>query len=219
MAHTELIGEMLPGQPRGYPAKRRQMKTREILRQAAALLAERGYQGFRIEDLADRVEMSKGNFYNYFSSKDQLLYACEKAATELAYDQVQHELLRCKSLDPVERIKVWVKAHLRFLTEEFPFAWFFIQEDRRLPDEYRVEIKELRHRYEHMVDQLLLDGVAAEVFEPCDIPSTRNFILGGLNWTATWYIRGRSPDMNLLSRQYGEQIVAMLGCRGMEQDS
>jgi AcrR family transcriptional regulator len=210
MARVDLMREMAVAEQRGYPAKRRQTKTTEILRQAAALLAERGHQGFRIEDLADRVEMSKGNLYNYFRSKDELLYACEKAATELAYDRVLHELCQSETSDAAGRVRIWVDAHLRFLTEEFPLAWFFIQEDRRLPDEYRAEIKGLRHRYERMVDQLVADGVATGAFAPCEVPSTRNFILGGLNWTATWYVQGRGPAVDALSRQYGDQIVAML---------
>ncbi len=210
MAYVEVEEEMATAAHKSHAAKRRETKTIEILRQAAVLLAERGYQGFRVEDLADRVEMSKANLYNYFRSKEELLYACEKAATELAYDRVLHELSQHEALDPVGRVRAWVDAHLRFLTEEFPLAWFFIQEDRRLAEEYRSEIKGLRHRYERMVDRLVADGVAKGVFAPCEVRSTRNFILGGLTWTATWYVQGRSPDIGVLSRQYGDQIVAML---------
>ena len=214
MAHLEPERVESSVQQKGYSAKRRQSKTAEILREAAMLLAEHGLQGFRIEDLADRVEMSKGNLYHYFRSKDELLYACEKAATEFAYDRVHGELSRSDAVDPVGRVKAWVNAHLRFLIEEFPLAWFFIQEDRRLADEYRSEIKALRHRYEDMVDQLLVDGMVTGEFASCDVPSTRNLILGGLTWTATWYERGHSPDIEALSQQYGDQIVAMLRARG-----
>ena len=211
MAQVERVPQTPRGPSRGYPAKRRQRKTTEILRQAAKLLAEKGYQGFTVEDLADRVEMSKGNLYHYFRSKDALLYECEKAATQLAYDRVSGELSRCTDSSATERIGVLVAAHLRFLIEEFPLAWFFIQEDRQVADDYRVEIKALRHRYEHMVDELLADGVRSGEFASCEISSTRNFILGGLTWTATWYVFGRSPSLEDLSRQYGRQIAAMLG--------
>lgn len=210
MAPLEDAPKARSARSKGYPAKRRQTKTREILRQAAGLLAEKGYQGFRVEDLADRVEMSRGNLYNYFRSKDELLYACERAATELAYDRVSSQLSGCSHASSADRIRVWVAAHLRFLIEEFPLAWFFIQEDRRLPDEYRVEIKALRHRYEHLVDGLLSDGVSSGEFAPCEVSSTRNLILGGLIWTATWYVPGRGQSLDDLSRQYGQQIVAML---------
>ena len=214
MADAEGIRELPPGKSKGFQAKRRQEKTMEILREAGRLLAEKGYQGFTVEDLADRVEMSKGNLYHYFPSKEMLLYACEKAATELVFDCVSTEVERCADADAVARMRVWVLAHLRFLIEEFPLAWFFLQEDRRLAGQHRREIVALRHRYEHFVDALLRDGVDQGRFTPCDIETTRNLILGGLNWTATWYVSGRSPTIAQLAEQYGRQIISMLTARG-----
>ncbi len=213
MADVQRIRELPPGKSKGFQAKRRQKKTMEILRHAGKLLAEKGYQGFTVEDLADRVEMSKGNLYHYFPSKEVLLYACEKAATELVYDCVSAEVGKCADSDAAARMRAWVLAHLRFLIEEFPLAWFFLQEDRRLADQYRREIIALRHRYEHFVDTLLRDGVDQGKFTPCDIETTRNLILGSLNWTATWYVPGRSPTVAQLAEQYGRQITSMLMAR------
>jgi AcrR family transcriptional regulator len=213
MAEVEGVRELPPGKSKGFQAKRRQKTTMAILRQAGKLLAEKGYHGFTVEDLADRVEMSKGNLYHYFPSKEVLLYACEKAATELVFDCVSAEVEKCENPDAVARLRVWVMAHLGFLIEEFPLAWFFLQEDRRLAGQYRREIIALRHRYEHFVDALLRDGVDQGKFTPCDIATTRNLILGGLNWTATWYVSGRSPTVAQLGEQYGRQITAMLMAR------
>lgn len=100
MADVQGVRELPLKKPKGYQAKRRQKKTTEILKQAAKLLAEKGYQGFTVEDLADRVEMSKGNLYHYFPSKEMLLYACEKSATELVFDCVSAEVEKHADLDP-----------------------------------------------------------------------------------------------------------------------
>ena len=213
MPDVESIRELPPAKSRNFQAKRRQKKTMEILTQAGKLLAEKGYQGFTVEDLADRVEMSKGNLYHYFPSKEVLLYACEKAATELVFDCVSAEVEKCADPDAIVGLRVWVLAHLHFLIEEFPLAWFFLQEDRQLANQSRREIIALRHRYEHFVDALLRDGVAQGKFTPCDIETTRNLILGGLNWTATWYVSGRSPALAQLAEQYGRQITSMLTAR------
>ncbi len=217
MADVQGVRELPLKKPKGYQAKRRQKKTTEILKQAAKLLAEKGYQGFTVEDLADRVEMSKGNLYHYFPSKEMLLYACEKSATELVFDCVSAEVEKHADLDAAARMRVWILAHLRFLIEEFPLSWFFLQEDRRLDEQYRREIITLRHRYEHYVDALLRDGVNQGCFAPCDIETTRNLILGGLNWTATWYVPDRSPAIVQLGEQYGRQITSMLMAGGEER--
>ncbi len=46
---------------------------REVLREALVLLAERGYRGASLRELARRVGMSQPSLYHYFASKDELV--------------------------------------------------------------------------------------------------------------------------------------------------
>lgn len=46
---------------------------REVLREALKLLAERGYRGASLRELARRVGMSQPSLYHYFRSKDELV--------------------------------------------------------------------------------------------------------------------------------------------------
>lgn len=47
----------------------------EILSTARRLFAERGYAGCRVSDIAREADMSQGNIYWYFSSKEEILKA------------------------------------------------------------------------------------------------------------------------------------------------
>jgi len=47
-------------------------KKREIMRVACKLFAEKGYHNTTIPDIAKALNMSVGNLYNYFSSKEEL---------------------------------------------------------------------------------------------------------------------------------------------------
>jgi AcrR family transcriptional regulator len=61
-------------------------RRREILDAAAALLAERSWDGFTMRDVALRVGVSAGAVYQYFAGKSEIfaaLYA-ERLATQLA---------------------------------------------------------------------------------------------------------------------------------------
>ena len=52
-------------------------KRERILREAAALFAERGYNQTDVAQLASRAGVAKGSIYNYFDSKEDLyLYVC-----------------------------------------------------------------------------------------------------------------------------------------------
>jgi len=61
--------------------KERQRREREelILDCARATLEEKGYLGLKLDELAERVEYSKGTLYQHFSSKEDLILAiCER---------------------------------------------------------------------------------------------------------------------------------------------
>ena len=52
-------------------------KREKLLREAATLFAERGYNQTDVAELAGRAGVAKGSIYNYFESKEDLyLYVC-----------------------------------------------------------------------------------------------------------------------------------------------
>src|ERR1700738_2785022 len=55
--------------------RQRQMRETAILEAAHRLLAEKGYQGMTMDDVAQRVGIAKGSLYQHFKSKEELLAA------------------------------------------------------------------------------------------------------------------------------------------------
>ena len=53
--------------------RQKQMREEAILEAANRLLAEKGYQGMTMDDLASRVGIAKGSLYQHFRSKEELV--------------------------------------------------------------------------------------------------------------------------------------------------
>lgn len=63
--------------------QRKKVQTREaIIACASRLFRERGYEASRIEDIAEAANLSVATFYNYFSSKADMLLASVLVETE-----------------------------------------------------------------------------------------------------------------------------------------
>jgi AcrR family transcriptional regulator len=61
---------------------RKKLRTRELLVEAAAqLFAERGFDAVTVADVAHRAEVSEQTVYNYFASKEALVFDEEEAFT------------------------------------------------------------------------------------------------------------------------------------------
>jgi len=55
--------------------RERLLKRSEIISSAKTLFAEKGYEGTKLEDIADAAEFGKGTIYNYFSNKEEIFAA------------------------------------------------------------------------------------------------------------------------------------------------
>ena len=56
----------------------------EIFRSLGLALRERGLASLTVQDIADRLGMTKGNLYYYFRNKQDLLYGCHVACMRLS---------------------------------------------------------------------------------------------------------------------------------------
>src|SRR5687767_15346762 len=64
--------------------RKRLRRVNEILRVAAEVVGERGYQNASLDEVAERLDLAKASLYYYFDSKQALVAAClDTAAAEV----------------------------------------------------------------------------------------------------------------------------------------
>lgn len=61
---------------KGTRAAQKEARPKEIVESALAIFARDGFAGTRLEDVAERVGISKGTIYLYFDNKEELFKAC-----------------------------------------------------------------------------------------------------------------------------------------------
>ena len=66
----------------GLRARQKADRNRRILEAATALFREVGYDSARIEDIAERADVSVGTFYNYYQNKGDILVAAVSMEVE-----------------------------------------------------------------------------------------------------------------------------------------
>lgn len=61
----------------------------EITLQAYDMLIETGVDNFSVNNLLEKISMSKGNFYHYFKNKDELFCEALKVSYQNIYSKIQ----------------------------------------------------------------------------------------------------------------------------------
>ncbi len=97
---------------------RRRGKTRQrILAVAARLFSAHGIDGVTLSDIADEADVSRGNLYSHFGSKEELVHAVCKPMFVHTLEQYQS----LAQLQPAQAIESIIRTHLT-IWREFPGA-------------------------------------------------------------------------------------------------
>ena len=116
----------------------------QILKHAARVFYEKGYDRASIRDIAKQAEMSLAGLYYYFRSKEELLYLVQKQVFTYLLHEVRDKLESVS--DPLEKLKVFIQNHLSYFIENIVEMKLLSHEYECLKGEYHAEIADLRRR-------------------------------------------------------------------------
>jgi len=201
------------GLPRGAPADRRRRRALAvrgaILRAAAGVFRRRGFAATGMRDIARAADLSPGNLYYYFKSKQELLYFCQDHSLDRMLAAVR--ALSAARVAPAERLRRVIRAHLACMLDELDGAAAHTEVEA-LPPALRARIVAKRDRYERAVRQIVAEGIRRRVFVPCEPTLVARAVLGALNWTARWYRPDGAVPPGAVADAYAAYLV-----RGLEQ--
>jgi len=165
--------------------ERRRAKTRlEILRAASSVFRARGYASSGMREIALAADLSTGNLYRYFRSKDEILFFCQDGTLDRLGAALQ---VARKTRGPIgARLRDLAAAHVLCLIGEVEGSAAHIEEGE-LPRAMRAAIMKKRDAYERGVRALIAGGMRRGDLRRGDATIITRAFLGALNWTAHWF--------------------------------
>ena len=163
----------------------------ELVTVASRLFAERGYHGTSMADLAEAMGLQKGSLYSLTESKQELLVVITRegaASFHAALDAVPDG-------EPLERIRLALRAHLGVVAGQVSAATVFTREWRFLDEPERTAFRAERRRYEERWREPLQDAAERGALRSdLDIEAAVLLVLSAANWAYTWMRPGANTD-------------------------
>jgi len=104
---------------------KRALKRESIIQVALQLFSLHGFHKTTIPDIASKLQMSVGNLYNYFSSKDVLAKEIIKYTSEVLGDEIR--LINMKSISSEEKIHQIVEVYFTMTIEKPEMIEYFLR--------------------------------------------------------------------------------------------
>jgi TetR/AcrR family transcriptional regulator, cholesterol catabolism regulator len=194
----------------------------EILRTAARLFQQRGYDATSMNDVAAALKLSKGGLYHHFQSKDEILFEIMNHAMEITQERVLNPLHRIE--DPEERLRTLIRLHIEVvLSPRDREITVMLHENHPLPPSLRKRINVRKKEYVHFVEKLIAEA-QQQARERAHKQARGNYshvepakarvsaraaafaLLGMINWIYQWY----KPEGNLQAQNLIPQFTELI---------
>jgi len=180
----------------------------EILRTAARLFQQRGYDATSMNDVAAALKLSKGGLYHHFQSKDEILFHIMSHAMDITEERVIKAARGV--LDPEERLRTLIRLHIDVvLSARDREITVMLHENHPLPPSLRKQINARKKDYIHFVEGVIADTQKARGSSGTVTPRAAAFaLMGMINWNYQWYRPGGELREADLVRQYTDIFFA-----------
>lgn len=169
------------------------------------LFEKKGFKETSIQDIVDSIGVTKGTFYYYFSSKEELLMDINLGYINYLLEK-QREILAdnrsCK-----EKLLEIVYLLIGNIKTQGYAAKIFFREMKNLNEERLSLIVPKRDEFRLNVEKILIDGIEKGEFRGDLNAHIVTFgILGASNWSYQWF----NPNGESTDREVAEIFVEMI---------
>lgn len=174
-----------------------------ILAEAARQFNARGFALCSIDDIAERLKITKPAIYYYFKNKQQLLYECYVQAFDTADEQLARASAEGRS--GREKLELYVRAWL--LNGLSPDAHIVpMRETRALPPALRQKLDRRRRARRDALRALVAEGIEDGSIRPCE----PKVVVSAWAGAVAWILESYDPAGPLKFEQVAEELIALL---------
>ena len=196
-----------------FPAARFALqKSQLILRHAAQVFCDKGYEGASIRDISRSSGVSLAGMYYYIKSKQELLYLIQMVTFKTIVARLEKRLKGVS--DPAEKLRALVQNHLEYFLRHPVEMRVLAHEDEALEGEYRKEVLEVKRRYYSIAlgifEEMRKAGIARRMNSRVAVLS----LFGMMNWVHTWHRPHMDPQADAAGGDDDGDVSARRDGRG-----
>jgi TetR/AcrR family transcriptional regulator, cholesterol catabolism regulator len=166
------------------PETAHERKLLDIVKAAAEVFREHGFEAGTLEDVADRLGITRPALYHYIDSKQELLAVTLNYLLDLGLAEVA--IIEQREADPLSRLRSLIISFITMIGSERSLFTVLFRDEAVLDEPYRAVILPKERRYVDYFQRAISDAMKAEYLPAIPETLATMTILGACIWTYTW---------------------------------
>jgi len=190
---------------KAFASRRRDPETKReaVLQTAAQLFLEKSYARTSLNDVADRLNITKPALYHYFRNKEEILLECYRLGTGLIGEILNDIATHCGT--GLEKVEAFIYSYANVLTVNFGRCVMRLDEGD-LSSEAFAEVRNYKRKIDRRLRSFIQEGIEDGTIAKCDPKLAAFAIAGAVNWMCVWY----EPEGALSAEEIASQFARTL---------
>jgi AcrR family transcriptional regulator len=185
------------------------LKRERTLSAAVDLFYDKGYENTTLDEVAERLGVTKPFIYTNFGSKTELLAEICSRGVKMAADALDAVL--AKRLGPRETLELFGRDYVSAVLQAQKHIAIFVREEKNLEPADARRLGQMRREFFGKMTKLLENGAAAGEFDVDDAQLAALGIGGAVTWTAFWYRPGGRLPLAVIAESMTGLILGLAG--------
>ena len=182
----------------------RDEKREAVLRTAVQLFLEQGYHRTTLNDVAERLNITKPALYNYFGGKDEILFECWAIGNERVADCITE--IAAGSGTGLAKLRKLIVRYAEVMTTDYGKS--LVRFDvRDLTEHNRKVVNTAKRKIDRAFRDYIADGIADGTIRPCDPKLSAFAIAGSLNWIGHWFQPGGPMTADAIAAEFAIRLT------------
>lgn len=163
-----------------------------FLRAATQLINDEGYHGASVDRISSKLNVTKGAFYHYNATKDDLVVACFQRTFDVLWRAI--DAAEAGGEDGLEIMHSLLQAVVKLQVGPAPLLRTSAL--TTVPEEIRADLMFRLRQISIRLGSMLCDGIADGSIRPLDASITAQILTAGINAASelTWWQPGEDPE-------------------------
>src|SRR5450432_173827 len=190
---------------KAFASRRRDPATKReaVLQTAAQLFLEKSYGRTSLNDVAERLNITKPALYHYFRNKEEILLECYRLGTGLI-EEILNDIASHDGTG-LEKVEAFIYSYANVMTVNFGRCVMRLDEGD-LSTAAFADVRGYKRKIDRRLRSFIQDGIADGSITPCDPKIATFSIAGALNWICIWY----EPEGALSAKEIATQFARTL---------